>query len=360
MIETNQIHFDKNNLADFYPAVRHRVDEYFSKKGISKHYNFRMVLKTIFILTVFVSTYILIMTNKFSGPVSLLLAMVNGFFTALIGLNISHDAIHGAYTSNPKANKWLGLGFNIVGANDYLWRIKHNIIHHTYTNIPDHDDDLNQPKIIRMSPNQEKWWVHRFQHFYIFILYTLSSITWVFIKDYKSFFQKKFSITNINNHPKKEYYRLFAYKLFYYTMFIVLPLVVLDFTWYQVLLGFVALHIVEGFTLAIIFQLAHVVEGVEFPIPDEKGLISKSWAAHQMYTTANFSRESKLANFICGGLNFQIEHHLFPKICHIHYEPISHIVKKTAEDFRLPYVENQNFIGAVRSHCRVMRNYGRV
>lgn len=359
MIATSQIQFDKNKLADFYPAVRERVDAYFSQKGISKNFNAFMVAKTVFILMVFILTYILILSNQFNGWATLALAAIHGFFTAMIGLNIGHDAIHGAYTSNPKVNKILGLGFNLIGANDYLWKIKHNIIHHTYTNIPDHDDDLNQPPIIRMSPHQDKWWIHRFQHFYIFLLYPLSSITWVFSKDFTNFFGKKFIIATGGKHPTIEYFRLFIYKIFYYTVFLIIPLIVLKFAWYQILFGFLIAHFVEGFTLAIIFQLAHIVEDTAFPEPDDNGYIANSWVAHQMFTTANFARKSNLANFICGGLNFQIEHHLFPKICHIHYKKISSIVQKTAEEFHLPYIENLTFFGAVRSHCRAMKSYGR-
>ncbi len=357
--KNKRVEFGKKNVAEFYPAVRQRVDEYFEKNNISRHANSFMIFKTAFILTGFGVCYALILSNTLSPWVLLGTAGIFGFFTGLIGLNIAHDAIHGAYSSNTKLNRKIGVLFNLAGANDYLWKIKHNIIHHTYTNIPDHDDDIVQAPIIRMDPTQELWWIHRFQHFYIFLLYPLTSITWVFMKDYKNFFRKQFGPYDMSNHPKREIFRLFFYKIFYYVVFIVIPLIVIDLPWYSIMAGFVFMHIVEGLLLSLVFQLAHVVEGTEFPEPDTYGKIENTWATHQMYTTADFARKSWLANFLFGGLNYQIEHHLFPKVCHVHYRNISPIVEQTAKEYGLPFIENRTFGGAILSHVRMMKQFGR-
>ncbi|MCB0560674.1 MAG: acyl-CoA desaturase [Lewinellaceae bacterium] len=354
-----KITFDKKEVADFYPEVRKRVDAYFKSKNIGKHANGAMIAKTVFILTVFIGSYVLLLSNIFSPGVLLLLAIVNGFFTALIGLNIAHDAIHGAFSSNSIVNKAMGLWFNIVGANDYMWMITHNVVHHTYTNIPDHDEDIDQIPIIRLNPNQDLWPIHRFQYIYVFLFYPLASLSWVFLKDYKKFFKSHIGSYDNSQHPRKEFYRLFFFKAVYYFLFLVLPFTLIELPWYYILVGFLALHFVEGLTLALVFQLAHTVEGTSFPAPDENGKIANSWAAHQMYTTANFARKNPVANFLFGGLNFQVEHHLFPRICHIHYRHIAPIVKQTAEEFHLPYIENETFIGAIGSHIRTLKKFGR-
>ncbi len=354
-----KITFDKKELADFYPEVRRRVDAYFQSKNISKHANGAMIAKTVFILSVFIGSYLLLLSNLFSPGVLLLLAIVNGFFTALIGMGIAHDAIHGAYSANPLVNKAMGAWFNIVGANDYVWMITHNVIHHTYTNIPDHDADIDQIPIIRLNPNQELWPIHRFQYIYVFLFYPLASLSWVFLKDYRKFFQDRIGGYDNSRHPRKEMFRLFFFKALYYTLFLVLPFTIIELPWYYILLGFLALHFTEGLTLALVFQLAHTVEGTAFPSPDENGKIANSWAAHQMYTTANFARKNPLANFLFGGLNFQIEHHLFPRICHIHYRHIAPIVQQTAREYGLPYIENETFIGAIASHIQVLKKFGR-
>ncbi|MBL4624201.1 MAG: acyl-CoA desaturase [Flavobacteriales bacterium] len=320
-----------------------------------------MIVKTISILFVFCLTYGLILSNVFvsSAWIILVLCAIHGFYTAQIGLNIGHDAVHGAFSSKIKVNKRMAMIFNIVGANDYVWSITHNILHHTFTNIPDHDDDLNQPAILRVSPDKKLMKIHRFQHIYVFFLYTLSSLSWVFVKDYVKFFSKNLGAEKNKVHPRKEYFRLFFYKAVYYTILLVIPMLVVDFAWYYILLGFYVAHVFEGLTLALVFHMAHLVEGTDFPVPTETGSVENSWAIHQMYTTADFSRKSPIANWLCGGLNFQVEHHLFPLICHVHYKHISPIVKQTAEEFGVPFIENKTFAGAIASHLRLLKRLGR-
>ncbi|GJM34719.1 MAG: fatty acid desaturase [Saprospiraceae bacterium] len=350
--------FGKLKKENFHKDVREKVDQYFQSKNISKNANTEMVVKTILILAGWAITYMLILSNLLSPWAVFGLALLHGFCTAMIGLNIGHDAIHGAYTNNPKLNKRIGLFFNLVGANDYVWNISHNIVHHTYTNIPHHDEDIHQIPILRMEPTQERWWIHRFQHIYAFFLYGLASISWVFIKDYVKFFQHQLGGHYRETFPKREIFRLFFFKAIYYTVFLVIPLLVIDFPWYWILAGFFAAHFVEGFTMAIIFMLAHIIEGTSFPEPGPDGKVDMPWADLQMYTTSNFAAKNPVVNYLFGGLNFQIEHHLFPMVCHVHYPKISEIVKQTAKEYNLPYLEHETFFGAIGSHVRVLKKFG--
>lgn len=349
---------DKNN-SGFFATVRQRVDRYFDTNDISKRANGSMVLKTITYLVTFAGLYLTILLEVFPSWVSLLLAIALGMNMAFIGFNICHDALHGSYSSKKWVNSSLGFLFNIIGANVYVWKITHNKIHHTYTNIVGHDGDLEvAPGIVRVSPEEKYHPIHRFQHIYAFFLYSLASISWFFRKDYKKFFQKRIG-KHENKHPKIEYFNLFFYKLLYYSLFIVVPLIVMDITWWQFLIGFLALNFAEGLVLGLVFQLAHLVEQTEFPNPGEEENIEDAWAVHQMKTTANFARKSRLTTFLCGGLNLQVEHHLFPKICHIHYPQISGIVKETAQEFGLPYHENKSFASALKSHYNFLKKAGR-
>lgn len=358
MSEAKNIRFQRAEKGGFYDTLKNRVNAYFEENKISKHANTEMILKTIFILTVFFGSYLLILSNMFNAWQMLLLAIVNGFFAALIGLNIAHDAIHGSYSSKQWVNKSLATIFNIIGANDYMWNISHNIVHHSFTNIPDHDEDIDQIPIIRLNPKQELWKIHRYQHIYTIFLYSLTSISWVFLKDFKKFFQDKVGNYKMKN-PTVEYFRLFGFKAVYYTLFLIIPLMVIELPWYWILFGFVILHLVEGITLALIFQLAHVVEGTEFPEPDENGKMADNWAALQMRSTSDFATGYPIINFLFGGLNFQVEHHLFPKVCHTHYTKLAPIVKKTAEEFDLPYHSHKTFLGAIRSHIHMLKLFGR-
>lgn len=357
---TKSLKFTNAHRSTFFATVRQRVDVYFQSQQISRHANGAMWAKTIFFLTAFVGLYALILSGQFGPWLMLVLAGLLGACCAFIGFNICHDALHGAYSANKHVNKAFSLLFNLIGANPYVWSITHNIVHHTYTNIPGHDEDIEvAPGLIRLSEEEPVRPWQRFQHLYAFPLYGLASLSWVVRKDYIKFFKSKIGQHPTPRHPRKEYVNLFAYKALYYLLFIVLPLVVLDITWWQFLLGFLTLHLVEGLVLGLVFQLAHVVEGTAFPSPDESGDMQEAWAVHQLRTTANFAPRSAVASFLCGGLNRQIEHHLFPRICHIHYPALAVIVQQTAQEFGLPYLENRSFFSALRSHYRMLHQFGR-
>ncbi|AGA78734.1 fatty acid desaturase family protein [Echinicola vietnamensis] len=343
----------------FFSTLKGRIDDYFHTNQLSKKANTAMVAKTVVYLIAFIGLYGLIILEVFSPLITLSLAMLLGVTMACIGFNICHDALHGAYSTNSKVNKSLGFLFNIIGASEYVWRITHNKIHHTYTNIIGHDGDLEvAPGLIRLSDKDKKKSVHRFQHVYAFLLYSLTSLSWFFRKDYLKFFQKNIG-AHTNKHPKREYFNLFAYKAMYYTLFIIIPLGVMDIAWWQFLIGYLLMNFVEGLVLGLVFQLAHLVEETDMPSPKINEPIEAAWAVHQMRTTANFAVDSKTATFLCGGLNFQVEHHLFPNICHIHYPAISKILRKTAAEFNIPYINNGPFLTALGSHYRFLRKHGR-
>ncbi len=241
-----------------------------------------------------------------------------------------------------------------------MWNLTHNIVHHSYTNIVGHDEDIEiAPGLLRVSQTDKLNKLQRYQHIYAFFLYGLTTLSWFFRKDYLKFFQKNIGDSHVNKHPKIEYFNLFFYKAIYYTLFIVLPLLVMDITWWQFLIGYLAMNFAEGIVLGLVFQLAHVVEDTEIRRPNQENNIEEAWAIHQIKTTANFASKNKLASFLCGGLNLQVEHHLFPKVCHVHYRKISDIVKKTALEFNLPYNENKSFFSALRSHYYFLKKLGR-
>ena len=355
-----KIKFNGKNQPGFYAEVKQEVNKYFEQNNISRNANGAMIFKTVFFLSSLVGLYLLIVFGGFNIWISLTLAILLGMVQAFIGFNVCHDAIHGSYSANSTVNKLLSMTFNLIGANPYVWKIAHNQVHHTFTNIPGHDEDLDvAPGLIRVSPQDKHHPIMKYQHVYAFFLYCFASLSWVFRKDFVKFFQKKIGPVDNVNHPKIEYFNLFFYKVLYYALFIVVPLLVMDITWWQFLLGFVIMHLAEGLVLGLVFQLAHVVEGTEFPEPDMDGRLEESWAIHQMLTTANFSTKSPLATFLCGGLNFQVEHHLFANICHIHYPEISKIVERTAKKYNVPYHANKTFFKALASHYKTLKKFGK-
>ncbi len=355
-----KLKFTNHDRSQFFATARQRVDAYFKEKQVSPNANAAMWVKAGFFLGGYGLLYGLILSNQF-GPWTMLgMALLLGLFAAFIGFNVSHDALHGAFSSKGWVNRLLGSSFYLLGANPYVWKIMHNVVHHTYTNIPGHDEDIDvAPGLVRLDPQEDlKPW-HRYQHWYTFPLYSLASLSWVFRKDYVKFFQKQIGQHATGAHPRREHFKLFFFKAAYYVFFLILPYLVLDLTWWQVLVGFLTMHFAEGLAIGLVFQLAHVVEGTSFPVPNEQGDLTAAWAVHQLHTTANFAPRSALAAFLCGGLNRQIEHHLFPKVCHIHYPALTAIVKGTAQEFGLPYIENRTFFSALYSHFRLLKKLGR-
>jgi linoleoyl-CoA desaturase len=333
-VKPASITFPNRDYTGFVEEVKAKVAEYFDTRGLSRHATPAMVLKTVLLLAMTFIPFGLALTNRFSPLTMLGFAVIMGIGLAGIGFAISHDALHGAYSSSPRINALLGRTFDLLGANGYMWKITHNVIHHTYTNID------------------------RFQHLYGLAAYSMSTIFWVFVKDFKYFFQRDIGPYKDKKHPTGEWVNLFVAKAVYYGWSIVLPLLVLDIPWWQFAIGYLVMHLTAGFILGVIFQLAHVVEGPEYPVPDARGRMEDAWLVHEMETTANFARSSKLLSWYVGGLNFQIEHHLFPKVCSVHYPAISTIVKQTAEKFGVPYHDQPTLMYAVRSHLAMLKKLG--
>lgn len=352
----NKLKFSKSK-SQFLVTIRNRVDQYFIDERISKHGNWLMWLKAFIFLGGFLICYLLILADVFNFLGLVCLCFLLGIFSAFIGFNICHDAIHGSYSNNKKINALFSTLFHFVGANPYVWNISHNVVHHTYTNISGHDEDLDvAPGLIRLSNDVPANRFQKYQHWYAFPLYGLASLSWVFRKDYKKFFHPQIGQIR-TNHPKIQYFNLFFFKALYLAIFILVPILFLSMTWWHVLIGFLIMHASQGFTMGLVFQLAHVVESTDFPSPNHTGNIEDAWAEHQMRTTANFAGNNLFAAFFLGGLNRQIEHHLFPKICHVHYSKIGKIVKETAIEFQIPYLENPTFFSALKSHFRMLKKF---
>lgn len=359
MAVIEKVTFNNSISREFSKTVKKRVDQYFSENNISKNANTQMVVKTILVMGLFYGSYALIISGQFSLGMMWFFSFLMGVGMAGIGFSVSHDALHGAYSSNNKINRALGFTFDLMGTNAYIWKITHNIIHHTYTNIHEHDEDLEIAGFIRLSPHSVHKPIHRFQHILAFFAYSLATIFWVFIKDYKKFLKPNIGPYNNKDHPLSEWIILFATKGLYYFYMLVLPLLLLDITWIHLVIGFLTLHITAGVIFGLIFQLAHVVEETDHPLPDEENMIDEHWLIHEMVTTNNFARNNKALCWFVGGLNFQIEHHLFPKICSIHYPDISPIVERTAHEFDIPYNHHETFLKAFASHYRTLKKFGK-
>lgn len=363
MIATPIRFIDKDKeKAKFFATTRQRVDAYFKEKGLSKHYNSKMVIKTIVFLSAYILPFVGLLIFKPSTGISMVLWSVMGLSLAGIGMSIMHDANHGAYSSSHKINRLLGHTINLLGASASNWKLQHNLLHHTYTNIVTHDMDIQDKAILRFSPHTEVRWYHKLQVVYAILFYGITTLYWSLLKDFLQFI--KYKKEGLSKNSKKEsnvlLFKLIVDKLIYLFVILFVPIYFFEIPTRQIIFGFLTMHFIAGVVLTVVFQLAHTVEGTTHPLADENGTIENNWAIHQMNTTVNFSRYNKLISWYVGGLNFQVEHHLFPTICHVHYPAISEIVKATAEEFGVPYLENKSLGDAINSHIATLRRFGRL
>lgn len=355
-----QVKFVSKDKTQFFATLKKRVDNYFIENNLSKNANAEMVIKTITLLSLYVLPFLYVVLFSPSFAISLIMWTIMGFSMAGIGMSIMHDANHGAYSKNKTVNLLLGHTINLAGGAVFNWKLQHNILHHTYTNIVHMDDDIDDKLVLRFSPHTKVKWYHKFQVVYAFLFYGILTLYWALLKDFVQFI--KYTKNGVNPNSAKQNLIIFLQitisKLFYFGIFLILPMFITDLTIGQIVLGFLLQHFIAGVVLTVIFQLAHTVERTTHPLPNENGAIENEWAIHQLETTVDFSRDSKFLTWYLGGLNFQVEHHLFPKICHVHYPEVAKIVESTCKEFGVTYLVNETFGDAFSSHVRTLQRFG--
>jgi linoleoyl-CoA desaturase len=357
---SNAPRFKTGKDLEFFSTLRKRVDQYFIDNKISQHANAEMVIKTIVLMLGYVVPFVAMLVWQPNFWICLFCWVFMGFSLSGIGMSVMHDANHGAYSADERINRLVGFSLNLLGGSAFNWKIQHNLLHHTYTNITGHDQDIASQKTLRFSPHSPQLKMHKRQWYYAFGFYAILTLYWGVGKDLVQFIG--FKKQGYNRNTPMQNFMLFMKmtigKLAYFFVFLVLPVLVTDIPFYQILIGFLIMHAIAGVVLSVVFQLAHTIEETEFPMPDDNGQLENAWAVHQLKTTANFSRNNKWISWYVGGLNFQVEHHLFPKICHVHYPNIAPIVESTAREYGIPYLENQTFGEAFRSHVSFLKRMG--
>jgi len=354
------IQFVSKDKRQFSATLRKNVNEHFKQKGISQKGNWKMGLKSIILLTLYIAPFILMLTIPMSGWIIFPISLIMGVAMAGVGMSVMHDAAHGSYSNKNWLNKLVSHSIYILGGSAFTWKVQHNILHHTYTNIEGYDEDIENKFIFRMTKHSPLKRMHRFQHLYALAFYCLMTITRM-VKDFGQLikYNKAGITTQQGANPRNELIRLAVSKTLYLLVIIGLPMLFSGFSWWLILLGFLVMHLCAGLIMSTVFQMAHVVEEAEQPIPNNEGIIENEWGIHELETTVNFSRRSRCFSWLIGGLNYQIEHHLFPNICHVHYKEISPIVERTALEFGLKYNQNRTFFHAMGSHLRLLRALGK-
>ena len=342
----------------FHIELKKRINEYFESTGKSLTGNRQLYIKAIVLLSSFLFLYIHLVFFTPGTVWAVLECMLLGLVVAGIGFNIMHDGAHGSFSKYRWVNNIAAFTLNLLGGSSFMWNVKHNVIHHAYTNVDGVDDDIDIQPWMRMSTTQPRLVMHRYQHFYFWFLYAMLYILWVFVLDYQKYFKQKIGEMPLKKMDAWDHIVFWGFKVLYLFIFIALPIYTAGFvSW---LIGFLIFSLVAGFILSIVFQLAHTVEHTQFPVAHvESGKLEDEWAIHQLKTTANFAPKSKIISWLVGGLNYQIEHHLFPKISHVHYPAIRKIIKQACKEFNVPYVEYKRMSHAVVSHVSFLKQMGR-
>ncbi len=347
-----------NASQSFHGELKKRINDYFAQSGKKSTGNFSLYFKAVILVVGFLLVYTHLVFFTPSTWLAITECVVLGGLTAAIGFNIMHDGLHGSFSRIKWVNEMAGLSLNFLGANNFMWRSKHNIIHHTYTNIEGIDDDIEAKPLLRLCETQKHYKIHRFQHWYFWAAYSLLYIWWVFFTDYKKYFLGRIGPTPVPKMKIVDHISFWGFKVLHAFIFMVIPIMTVGFsTW---VIGFLVYTMFAGVVLSIVFQLAHTVEQTHFPQANiETGKMEDEWAIHQLKTTANFATSNRLISWWVGGLNFQVEHHLFPRISHVHYPAISRIIKKACMDFNVPYIEYPKMRLAVASHVNHLKTLSR-
>ncbi|MEO6131052.1 MAG: acyl-CoA desaturase [Saprospiraceae bacterium] len=359
------VRFALSGKDSFYDAVTLSVKNYFESNNISPYANGAMWFKTGIMLSLFFIPYILIVTGVADSSAWFFFGMwfLMGLGMVGIGTSVMHDANHGTYSANKKVNNFIGHILEVIGGYAVTWKIQHNVLHHTYTNVSGLDDDIDSIVLLRFSPQQPRYWFHRYQYIYAWFFYMLMTLYWMTVKDFQQSVQYKQRNLLIKQKVslKQALFRISIFKIGYYGYIMMLPIMISDMPWYFVVAGFLVMHFTAGFILSCIFQPSHIVETSEFASPvetDGRKNMENSWAIHEVANTTNFAPNNRFLTWFIGGLNYQIEHHLFTDICHVHYRKLAPIVKSATASFGIPYNEEPSFRSALWEHARMLKKLG--
>src|SRR5258705_641861 len=346
--------FKSKNDSDFFTELIEKVDDYMDKTGGNRFADSSIYIKGLFLVSLYLSSYILLLNRSLNTALSVLLVMIMGLTAVMIVFNIVHDASHNVLFKNKSLNRALAYFGDLMGMNSYIWNIRHNIQHHTFTNVAGGDVLLDSIPFIRVSPQQKKLPMHKYQVLYVPVLYMLYSIFWVFFIDINMFKQKQMGNYKNMRHSWQEWTKLILFKSFYIFYMIIFPAWIINIPLLTVLTGFVIYHIVAGILLSTVVVLGHCVEGAEYAAPDENGIIQNSFMQHEWNATYDCSTDSRVLHWITGGLNTHLAHHLFPKLCHCHYLAVTKIIKQHCAEYNIKY-PHYSLKAAVISHFRFLQ-----
>ncbi len=355
-----KLKFPAKKGKEFHKELRELVNEYFKTAQLPRTAPARVWLKNVLMLLLYFAPYVLAVSLFPENPfLYILMYALMGVGLVGIGMNIAHEANHGSISRFRSVNHLAGGVLYLLGIDQRIWKLEHNVEHHTFTNIHGYDSDIAVPSLLRLSPHQKRMKVHRFQHLYAWLLYGLITFRWATFGDFMRY---------VKNYRRGKFredgamwigiLKLIGWKLAYHAYIWVLPTMLFGVSWGVAIGAFLFLHLVSGMLLGTITQMGHIMPETQFHVPNDDNQVESQWAVHQMETTCNFGTRTGFLRLVTGGLNYQVEHHLFPNISSYHFPAISKIVEKVARKHGVPYYDYKSFFSAILAHARYLRWVG--
>ncbi|HEY2944107.1 MAG TPA: acyl-CoA desaturase [Vicinamibacteria bacterium] len=338
-----------------YRRLRSRVDAAFAARGLSRKGGGAMAFKVVLVLLQWGFWYgvtLSLGTAHFALALAASLPLAASLVNILLG--VMHDGSHGAGSEHRFVNRLLQSTLVAAGVSAVSWHYEHVVQHHANTNVLGHDSDLETGGLLLRFHAGQPWRpIHRYQHWYAWPLYGLISFKWTWFEDFDDVLANRYGLP-----PRQRLVHLvevLAAKVSQVSLFFVVP--ALAWGWPKAAAFYVVQLYVVGVLMATVFVLAHV-SGVQ-AMPESPQEAPRDWAIFQVATTANYATGNRLLTWLIGGLNYQVEHHLFPSVSYRHYPWIRQIVRRWADEQGVPYHEFPTMAAALRAHFRHLASLGR-
>ncbi|MBV9961527.1 MAG: fatty acid desaturase [Parafilimonas sp.] len=345
--------FIKNSDAELFQQLRKEVHTIVGK--LEERRRVDITLKAILFPSLYILAYLAALRWCAEGIVYYCCYFMMGFLLVLNFLNLIHEAVHGTLFKNKRVNNWYVHFFDLMGANSYIWKIRHIRLHHNYPNVMGWDSDFEQSPLARVFPHAPFSKLHKYQHIYLPLFYPLYLINWLLIRDFKDFFNRRKLVWKvIDRIPFVEFVKLFLFKAAFIFYTIVLPIILLGVSWEQSIAGFLIMMFTASIVSLLVLLSPHASTESDFPVPDEKGHMPTGWFRHQLSCTNDVKEDNWFIRFFMGCFNYHIAHHLFPSVNHVYYPEVTHAIREFAQKNKLPYRQFP-LTTSLRNHYKLLR-----
>lgn len=338
---------------DLFLTLRQQVND--TVKRLQTRRRFIIYIKVLLFPALYFSCYATAILFGENVGVLFLCYSVLGILLDLNFLNLIHEAVHNTLFENKKLNRLYVHLFDLMGANSFIWRIRHIRLHHNYPNVLGWDSDFEQSPMARIFPQAPYSSMHRYQYIYLPLLYPLFLFNWLLVRDFKDFFRKKQLVRKVTNIPRVEYVKLFIFKLFFMAYIIIIPKLILGIAWIDILTAFAIMVFTASIFSLIVLLTPHAMPDSDFPVADKKGHLATSWFEHQFRTTNDVAEDNWFTRFFMGCFNYHLAHHLFPSVNHVYYPEITELIKRFAANNNLPY-RRFPLLVSLKKHYQLLKN----